>query len=240
MSKRAKKLLESMLEWSRVYHTKFWKSTPEFMNEFIEHFDPLIYEDVCHRFKIDSHLTTLKKNKANSLPGSFKSKQDILQTMLLCHFDNIEWLRNNGLLDNDRRVRVLSSPHVHEIYEWLINNFLITDFSEDDLNKIAMLGDERFSLNIIKREAERIKDIDKRNIAYLYAIVRDISLRDEYVRQKTAETQSIQELKLRSLIDSTQQAGQKIVHQFDPNLAKQWVKDREFIDLLQDYRFNHE
>src|SRR5687767_14822274 len=110
------------------------------MSEFVANLDPLVYEDVCHRFKIDLHLATLKKNKANSLPGPFKSKQDILQAMSLCHFDDTEWLRNNGLLDNDRRVRVLSGPRVHEIYDWLTINFLITDFSEEDLNKIAMLG----------------------------------------------------------------------------------------------------
>lgn len=242
MSKKARKLLGAMLEWSAQFHG-LWGNVNLFLNDFEQGYDAVVYEDICHRYKIDVHLKQLSsKSKKTILTGTARAtKEEVLKAMTLQHFDNNEWLeKQEDLLDNAYRVKVLTNTRARDTYNWLVENFLITDFTEEDVNKIAFLSDEKVSFDLIKKTALRVKgeDIHKCTMAYLYAVVRDIREKDEYLtrQQKDAEERNTQ--KLVQALQLEEAAKHKLVHKFDEDMRSRWEKERELVELARNLKKN--
>lgn len=235
MSKNARKLLDAMMSWVKQFcGGQIWTGIPQFIADFDLIYSPIIYEDVCHKYKTDTYISALSsKNKKTLLPGPFKTKDDVLNTMMLKHFNNHVWIYDNSIADNDRRVSILSTEKAANTYNWLTTNFLVSDFSEDDLNKIAAMGDDTFNIDTIKREASRITDIHKHNVAYLYAIVRDIAIREEYISRQNKILLDKQSAKLNSIIQLELECQNKITHESESDYKKQWELNREFAELAR-------
>jgi hypothetical protein len=147
-------------------------------------FDPIRYEEAVHTFEISKYVAALPKKKLKTL-------DEFVYFIKLGHLDDDAWLRSHGLHRKPGRIGIISNPRVVEIYTWLTTNFLLTDFSDHDLNKIAYLGQENFDINVIKSEAPKITDIDKRNVSYLYAVVRDKALRVETIKSRLEEREEL-------------------------------------------------
>lgn len=234
MSKRARRLLECMLEWSNFYHMK-WGGNHAFMGAFGPEFDALVYENICHAFKVESYFPQFTKTKIRkAVPGEFKTKEDVLRAMRLEHFQDRAWISELDLKESAKQVMSLETPRAHQVYNWLTTNFVITDFSEDDLNKIAMLGDDRYTLEMIKREATKIHDVQKRSIAYLYAIVRDVTDREEYSRKGLRSAQEKNDELVKQLFRFEAEAKNKLVHPRDEDMRSKWEQERAFIDILRE------
>lgn len=237
MSRKAKRLLVSMLDWSKQYHVKLWGSVADFMKDFYNEFEPLHYEEICHRFNIDHHLTKMKSGKAGIIPGSHKTKRQVLDSMRLDHFESMKWIQDSALQDNGKRIGSITNLQAIEVYEWITTNFLLTDFSEDDLNRIISLGDEKFSFATVKREALKIHDADKRSMAYLYAIVRDLTIKEEAMRAKNVDIVSSQEFKLKSIIEIASEASTKMVHKTDQDATKRWQHELSILESIKDIKY---
>lgn len=227
MSKKARILLNGVLDWGYQWSGKCYKSSNpsrDCYKAFIDAYAPIKFEDACHRFDMSTYITLLNKsykpNKADSL----------LDLMTLKNLDNQSWVNESGLKVNVNRVGFLSAERTVELYNWLTSNFLITDFTEMELNKTCEISGDQYSLETVKQEATRIADPDKRTISYLYAIVRDVTSREQVLRSRERAMESRNEERLKALFADT---GPKKQHE-TPDKTAQWEREREYIDILRD------
>lgn len=227
MSKKARILLNGVLDWGYQWSGKCYKSSNpsrDCYKAFIDVYTPIKFEDACHRFDMSTYITLLNKSYKPNKPDG------LLDLMLLKNLEDQTWVNNSGLKSNVNKVGVLTSEKAVELYFWLTNSFLITDFTEMELNKISEISGDRYSLATIKQEADRIGDQDKHTISYLYAIVRDATSREEVLRGKEKTMESRNEERLRVLFADT---GPKQQHT-TPDKTAQWQRERDYIDILRD------
>jgi hypothetical protein len=203
MSKLARKLLVDIVKWSRgsVWVGANLKQTAQALSE---HFDPILYEEAAHVYDVTKYIKLLEAKK-------IKNVQDYIAHIKLSNLQDEKWLRANSMQVKGARVGLVSSPRSIEVYKFLTEEFLLSDFNEAELNKLAYLGSEMFDLDIIRSEAKRIKDPDKRTVSYLYAIVRDKAIRQDTVRAKNEEVADQARAKLAGLFTIHANSMNKIV-----------------------------
>lgn len=227
MSKKARILLNGVLDWGYQWSGKCYKSSNpsrDCYKTFIDAYTPIKFEDACHRFDMSTYITLLNKSYKPNKP------ENLMDLMLLKNLDIQSWVNESGLKVNVNRVGFLGTERTAELYTWLTGNFLMTDFTEVELNKISEISSDKYSISTIKQEAGRIADPDKKTVSYLYAIVRDVTAREEVLRGRERVMDSRNEERLRSLFADT---GPKQQHE-TPDKAAQWRRDRDYIDILRD------
>lgn len=231
MSANARKLLSSMLVWlSKVNNDDRIKA----LKEFLVGFDQIKYEDAVHRFRLDSYPGEAKcklpgfsgKSKSNYLP-------EILSYLRLENLNNRSWVEENCISLNGNRVGLATSESSRQVYMWLVTNFVLIDFSEFDANKIFELGSGQFDIETIKQAAQSIKDQDKRNISYLYAIVRDVALKNSVIKERTKIIEDMQREKLQKIFSYNEANGPpaKVDDKSD-----EWARAQEYLDAMRDFK----
>jgi len=230
MSKNARKLLSAILDWAKGPSGKCFKSsnpTVECYRRFADVYQPIAFEHACHRFDLSTYTTLLGKVYKPNTPDS------LLDIMLLKNLDDQSWVMSNSLKSNANRVGDISSERASILYEWLTTNYLMTDFNESDLNKICMMSGDEYNLNTIKVEAGGVKDTDKRNMSYLYAIVRDITSREEVVRRQERAMDLRYGAQLSKAIAYANTP--KKVH-LSADRSEEWRRERAWLDALADIK----
>ena len=221
MSRKARKLVNDMVRWGIT----FIKKDPQTTGKLVaEAFSAIVYEEAIHLYDTTGYIKLLDKKP--------KTNDEFIYFFTLQNLSDNKWLREKGLAYNDKRLGLISEPKAVELYSWFTEHFLLSDFQEQDLNKIAFLSQGQFDTSIIKREAAKIQDPDKRNIAYLYAIVRDIAIRSAAIREKDAEVQVEHHAKLRSLCAEHMQAKTKSVFEDDEELSASWSRARSYLTKI--------
>jgi hypothetical protein len=227
MSKKARLLLNNILKWAYPHTGRCFKSsTPaaDCFTAFTKEYSAIKFEDACHRFDMMTYISALNKNfKPNKA-------ENLLKLMLLSNLDDSKWVDENNIKHNVNKVGSLKTERTIILYEWLTTYFIVTDFTEIDLNKLSALGDEKYTLQNIKDVASNISDIDKRNISYLYAIVKNGSVRDEAVHNRDAIAASKNDERLKQLFTI---AGPKIQHDIQDKVDE-WKREREWLDAMRD------
>lgn len=195
MSHPARKLLTRVLTFSLSKFAKeFNNNKALLLDEFAKSYNPVMYEHVASTYKIDTFPGT----------GRAESVVKLLQTLTQDHkgdgrkiaiafmqldiFSNNKWLRDSGM-ETRQTVTVgnICDLHTITIYTWLTNRFLLTDFNEHDLNKICEMGASRMNLDTIKEHGLGIPDQTKKTIPYLFAIVRDVAIKQSVMKDRQAE-----------------------------------------------------
>jgi hypothetical protein len=162
MSKKARLLLVDMLNWVNESNLKFG-GFKQCFSEIIKLYNPRDFEHWCHTYDMSKYTKRIPSSK------KMKTKGDVLYWFEFMNLHDDNWIRESEMSLNPNRVGSLQN--CGEIYDWLTNGWLLTDFTEHDLNKICQLGQENIDLKLIKQEARQITDLDKHNIPYLYAVV---------------------------------------------------------------------
>jgi len=214
MSKDARALLTTMIHWSTPW--------PGVLPKFAAQYDPIAYEEACQKYVTFKYKDLLKGHKP-------KTHEEVLDILTLRNLQNYEW--SSKLQPNVHRVGLISLPRSADVYRWLTSHFLLTDFNGYDLNKISYLGDEKFSLEVIKQEAARISDPDKHSVPYLYAIIVDVTERGKIASSKEQQTEKRYSDKLTRLIQEA--AEPKMVHKFDGDETSRWERERQYLDFLE-------
>jgi hypothetical protein len=225
MSKNARKLLSNILSWARGPSGKCFKGphpTTDCYKAFAEKYHPIKFEDACHRFELSTFAPLVDFKPSTS--------ENLLNVMMLKSLDSEPWVINSNLKVNVGRVGCITTDRAVALYDWLTTYYLMTDFTATDLNKISEMSGENYDFNVIKSEASKILDTDKRNVAYLYAIVRDVTSRGEVVRSQERAMGSIYDEKLRQVFSY---GGEKIQH-IVPDKSADWRHEREWLDILSD------
>lgn len=229
MSKKARTLLNGILKWAYQHSGKCFKSSSPAVDcytAFIKEYSIIRFEDACHRFDMATYVSALNK--------SFKPNkaENLLKLMLLSNLEDNAWIADNGIKSNVNRVGSLKTEKTIALYEWLTTHFLVTDFTEIDLNKLSAMGDEKYPIQVIKEAAGNIKDIDKHSISYLYAIVRDESARAEVTRSREHASSSKNDELLQQLFANT---GPKMQHEI-PDKTNEWNRERNWLDAMRDIK----
>jgi hypothetical protein len=162
MSKKARILLVDMLNWVNESNLKFG-GFKQCFTEIIKLYNPGDFEHWCHIYDMSKYMKKIPSSK------KMKTKGDVIYWFEFMNLHDDNWVREAELSLNPNRVGNLQN--CVEIYNWLTSNWLYTDFTEYDLNKIAQMGHDNIGLDLIKTEARQITDRDKHNIPYLYAVV---------------------------------------------------------------------
>lgn len=212
MSRKARALLGIIIDWL--------KNKPGMLAKFANVYDPIVFEEACHRYDTYKYKELLKDVKA-------KTEQEILDVATLKNLKNHEW--SERLAPNTHRAGLISNPRSAEVYRWLTTNFLLMDFSPEDLNKVAFLGE--YALEHVKQTARNIKDKDKHSIGYLYAIVIDEAEKNKVIASQAdlAEKQYVE--KIQRIIDDA--AIPRQIHKFDGDEEERWAREREYLDYLK-------
>jgi hypothetical protein len=229
MSKKARTLLNGILKWAYQHSGKCFKSASPAVDcyrAFVKEYAAIKFEDACHRFDMSTYMSALNKNFRPN------KADNLLKLMLLANLEDNSWVSDNGIKSNVNRVGSLKIEKTVVLYEWLTTQFLVTDFTEIDLNKLSAMGDEKYPIQVIKEAASNIKDIDKHNISYLYAIVRDSAARAEVTRNREHISDSKNDELLRQLFSTT---GPKQQYEI-PDKTSDWNREREWIDVMRDLK----
>lgn len=196
MSHRARKLLTRMFQWSMATSHNIDKS--KLYSEFATLYTPILYEDACHKFNLDTY-------PGKQLPGmnaaAASKYQVVLDNLLLKNLKDKAWLETSNIKLNPYKVALLTSPDAEEIYYWLTTRWLLIDFADSELNKLAEMANADYGLQAVQNTAATIVDHDKKNVSYLYAILRDTVLRNKAVSANLAAVEDEQKLNLKKSLE---------------------------------------
>lgn len=232
MSHTCRDLIYGLLEWGCGKLQYFGQNANNLITRFCEQFNQISYEDTCQTYNTEQFLKVIVGIPGNKKdPGvKVKNAEDVLDIMWLRPLDDSSWVNSHNIDRTNCKIGELAQ-HI-ELYNWIINQFIDGDFTKYDLNKIIEMG-RLCSFETIKKEAQQIKDVDKRNIPYLYAIIRSTSSKNDYKQEREAVANTANDIKLSELIELATEAETKVPYVSNPNSLEKWVKDREFIDILR-------
>jgi len=226
MSHGARKLLLRMLHWLHKITSTDTQSQVQCITLFLEGYSPLDYEFMSHKFNLNSYppdsKTLLKIDKKLD-----RVKQTV-SYMLLTNLSNREWVDDNNI-EKKVAVPISSVQSAVDIYNYVTTKFLLTDFNDFDLNKIFEMDFQKISIDTIKKEAVCI-DIQKRNVSYLYAVVRDSSIKDSVIRSRTRETEDARKEALSRVIESA--SADKTPFEVDAKRLDTLARLRIYTDVL--------
>lgn len=171
-SKNARKLLFGILNGMASFSATKLKETSAIVTS---DYNPIKYEETAYRYDATAIVKTI--------PKRIKSLDEYRRYFTLEFLKDEKWW-DKANIPRNRTATSVFSPAAIELYQWLASEFLLSDFSDHDLGKIIHLGSDTYDIEVIKAEARKILDIDKRSVSYLYAIVRDISIRQHNHRLK--------------------------------------------------------
>lgn len=232
MSIGARDCLMGMIEWGCSKLTLFNHNPNNLMTRFGEKFDQIRFEEAEQIWDTEQYVKIISGTPGDKKnPGlKVKTDEDVLGAMCLDVLFSDQWAHNNSI---KRRNRVGDITQVSEIYKWLIQNFMTADFTQTDLGKMAEMG-RLVTLDVVKREAQKIGDPDKRHIAYLYTIIRNVSSREEVAQYKSDIKDRQNDQKLAQLGSLLVDSENKLAMRPDPDRVKRWEQEREWLDALRD------
>ena len=230
MSKDARRLLEDILTWGYGKTSSCFKVPNPgiiYIRAFIAEYKPIKFEEACHNYDMKPYVALINKlYKPNKV-------ENLMNLVLLKNLDDESWLQSNTLKIN-HRVGSLQTDRAIELYNWLTTYYVMTDFTGFDLNKIVELSGEEFDLKTIKDEANKVTDSDKKNISYLYAIIRDVMSREQVVRTREKAMDSHYDERLKKVFSY---CGPKTVYD-NPDKTAEWERERMWIDAAKDMKKN--
>jgi hypothetical protein len=222
MSFGSRDLLLGLIEWSRTKLHLFGNRPDILMINFGKVFDQVKYENAEQTYDIEQYLKLVPTLKS-------KTEADILDILSLKLLFNEEWNHTNNI---KRKLHVGDITQYTELYNWVVDKFVLVDFNRYDLDKIVEMG-RLATLEVIKREAQHVHDPDKKSISYLYAIIRNVSSKDEVMQYRADIIDVANKEKLAQLSDFANGAEDKIPFKSDPDFLKKQQSDRELIDILR-------
>lgn len=194
MSHSGRKLMNKHLaQLMHRYATKMGMTQVKAMDVFTALFDPTVYESAAQRYECDGYPGQGAHSKwpGTTLLKGMSVKDQFEYCTALKHFDDDRWHADHSL---KRRPHVgsVTNERTAKVYTWITTYFLVTDFTDAELNKICEMGSDSFDLDTIKKYASQISDPQKRSASYLYAIARDASLKESVSRTRLAEEEARQ------------------------------------------------
>lgn len=194
MSYSGRKLLNKNLhQLIQKYAQKLGLTQVKAIAKFADTFDRIRYESVAQQFDIDGYPGTGKNSKwpDQAILKSMSLEEQFAYCANLEHFTNATWLSEHNP-KHKHHVGSVTNEATAAVYNWITSKFLVSDFSDFDLNKICEMGSSIFDLNTIIKYADQIYDPQKRSVSYLYAIARDASLKESVSRSRLAEEEARQ------------------------------------------------
>jgi hypothetical protein len=201
MSKKARKMFFDMMTALNSIGKMKPKECAKILSE---SYSAVGFEDLVHKFEPSSILKLL--------PKRVKTLDEYRFYISLKFLSDSEWCEKNEVQFNRNKVGGLSGKAA-ELYKWMTESFLMTDFNEYDLNKIAHMGSGIYDLETVITEGNKIKDPDKRSVSYLYAIVRDDALKQHALKQRDQSRDDDNMSRLSALIKSTTTAGNTVAYE---------------------------
>ncbi len=231
MSKDARKLLEDMIIWGTNKASQLYKvPNPSLacIRDFAAQYQPIKFEEVCHYFELKTYIGIINKAyKPNKI-------ENLLNVMLLKNLDDGNWVSEHSIQLKPLRVGSLTNEKTTQLYDWLTTFFVMTDFTAAEINKIAELSTEEFNFQVIKDAANGITNDEQKKISYLYAIVRDVTSRQQVAQGREHAMDIRYAEKLAKIMTY---GGPKIQHD-NPDRAEQWRREREWLEALKDIEEN--
>lgn len=221
MSKKARQLLFDMAKATTSFSTL---KPSDAVQTLIHTFDPIRFEEAVHKYDM-SKIVKL-------IPKKIKKLEDYEYYVTLTFVDDQEWLEKHDVEPNRNKVGMLTgNGQAVELYRWAVSSFLLTDFTEADLNKLAHMGSGIYDVNTVMSEGAKIKDADKRSVSYLYAIVRDSAIRHHSVKQKEAEAHQAGVAKLATMASQALNVGPTVA--FEPTDREDLAKLRALAEAAR-------
>lgn len=230
MSSGARALLAAMLEWGASF-VSYFGGPRNLMTEFCASFNQIRFEEAEQMYQTDMYVKIVVGSVGvKTRPGvKPKTKAEVLAVMTLEKLFDQNWSHGHSIPSKHRMGDITQAA---DIYNWLVDYFLLGDFSPGDVGKIAEMG-RMCKLDIVRHDALEIPETDKHTIPYLYAKVRNNLSRDEITKSRE-QIKDVENLKkLAALGSLAMGVEEKIAHKFDQDQKKKWQIEREFADLLR-------
>lgn len=233
MSNGARELLNDLITWGLKHTALFGTSSRDVMVAFGPRFNQLRFEQAEQKYDTKMFLGLITGIPAgkNKKPGiKVKTPDDVLAALSLDLLFDSTWVHNHPV---HMRQRVGDIGQYKEIYDWIVDKFVDCDITGYDLGRISEMGQDGTTVEILKNAANGIED-SKRNVPYLYTVVKGILQRNESAGRKSAAADSQNDLKLAQLGALAVEAPNKIPMKPDPDRKARWERERQFIDALRD------
>lgn len=231
MSYGARDTLAKLLDWSSKYVALYGNNPRAMMADFIKAYSQLRYEEAQQAYDVEAYVkVVVPAQGVKSRPGlKPKTQEELMSILSLEKLFDQQWSSTHGI---NKKNRVGDISQCGELYSWLINNFVTGDFPISDLNNIAHMG-RMCDIDIIKREARNIAELDKHTVPYLFAVVRGVTSRDEIKKARGGMADDANNKKLIAIFTSAIEGQNKTIHTFDPDTTEKWKMEREFVELAR-------
>jgi hypothetical protein len=230
MSHGCRDTLYSMIEWGNTKANLFG-NVNNMMSRFAKRFDQIRFEEAEQVYDMEQYVKIIvgvPGDKKNPGLKHLKTDKDVLDAMSLDLLFNPDWAHITNM---KKRNRVGNITQHAELYNWIVDNFVLGDFTHYDISKIAEMG-QLCSLDTIKKEAQQIQDTDKKNIPYLYAIIRGVNSRDEALQRKSQAKEDANILRLAKLLEIVSvKDSQPFTSR--ANALEEWEREKEYLDILR-------
>ena len=232
MSHQCRDLLSGVIEYGNTKLQYFGQSTNNLMTAFGDRFNQITFEEICQTYDSEQYLNIIMGTPGNKKNPGVKAKDsnEVLAVISLDLLSDSNWINSHEIKKNDSKIGDISQ--YSELYDWVVDKFVTGDFTKYDVGKIIEMG-RICSLDTIKKEAQQVQDPDKKNIAYLYAIIRSVSSKNNFLQERDAAITNANNAKLSELIKISTEAESKLPYKSDPNSLDKWQRDRDFIDVLR-------
>jgi len=222
MSQPARQILAEAAR--ALLNSSVGRSKHVLMAQFMETYSPMNYERIALQYDVFGLCKALGR-----LPRNIKDANLIIGYTSLARIDKLEEMFPNQVIQNKGGPVALPESFVR-VYDFLVDEFLLDDFSATDLRKMVELAKDN-EFRTIASVAKLVHDLHKHTVSFLASAV----------RHETAVGKARDGAAL-SLNDRSQQELQKLVKLFadgtgmpesprayDPN----WHKDLD-VDMAMD------
>lgn len=221
-----------LVDWACTKLALFNNTPDNLMLEFGKVFDQIKYEEAEQTYDTEQYVKIVRGTPGDKKnPGAkVKTAEDIMNIMSLNLLMSDNWAHDNCIKVKPRTATI--SQHT-QLYNYIVDKFAVGNFSLSDLNKIADMG-MICDINTVIKEASQVIDIDKRSVAYLYAIIRSVASREETVKARSNVQDQINARRTLQLVEFSTAALEKEKFISDADSPNKWEIERTFAEVLRD------
>jgi hypothetical protein len=131
----------------------------------------------------------------------------------------------------NKQFRIGNDASRNNVYEYLTQEFLVNDFSYNDLIVLGQIAKD-YSIIRIREKCQSISSPDKHTIAYLWAILQGDKQKEAALKQNRDKLIDRSSIIIRKYIDELRTPS--VEYTYDPNWADELKLERDMLEFMKD------
>jgi hypothetical protein len=223
MSHPARTILALLLERLFKFTTLHDKGA---LNIFAQNYSAVTYDDAVLCWNYAELIDHIKR----ATTWQNKKRDEVLEIALLAPL-----YRHDIKIDEsaNKQFRIGNDAGRNNVYEYLTQEFLVNDFSYNDLIILGQIAKD-YSIIRIREKCQSISSPDKHTIAYLWAILQGDKQKEAALKQNRDKLIDRSSVVIRKYMEELSLPS--VPYHYDPNWTDELKLEREMLEFLKDHK----